>query len=167
MAPDTAIILQNLAEVPNEYRQLTNSINTFEKQVTLMQIKNRVSFLTEENVELTSYLSSHSIAWKKGEIVSTVEVFEDSPHWPFVHQYARERNIPILSSTVFSKSELDQSQWLHVRSQWRFGYPQPEAAFGYRAVTYADGRCEACGAGAEQIAPFRMTNPPLGESGTS
>ena len=126
-----------------------------------MQIKNKISFLAEENIELTSYLSTHGIAWHEGGIVSTVEIFEDSPHWQFVHQYANERNILILSATVFSKTELDNAQWLRVRSQWRFGYPQPEAAFGYRSVTYKeDCRCEACGAGLEQIAPFRMTKSP-------
>lgn len=126
-----------------------------------MQIKHRISFRAEENIELASYLSTHGIAWKEGEIVSTVEMFEGSPYWPFVHQYACENNMLVLSSTVFSQSELDHAQWLRIRSQWRYGYPQPEAAFGYRSVTYKEGcRCEACGAGLEQAAPFRMTKSP-------
>lgn len=126
-----------------------------------MKIKHRISFRAEENVELTSLLSNRGIAWKKGEIVSTVEIFEDSPHWPFIYQYANEKNISILSKTEFSRPELDNAQWLRVRSQWRSGYPQPEAAFGYRSVTYKAGcRCEACGIGLEQIAPFRMIKAP-------
>ena len=126
-----------------------------------MRVKNRISFRAESNNELTSYLSTHGIAWHKGEIVSTVEIFEDSPHWQFIHQYSSEYNIPILSATVFSKSELDNAEWLRVRSQWRCGYPQPEAAFGYRSVTYKAGcRCDTCGAGSDQIAPFRMAKSP-------
>lgn len=127
----------------------------------LVKIKHRISFRAEENVELTSYLSIHGIAWKEGEIVSTVEIFEDSPHWQFIYQYANENNISILSKTEFSKTELDNAEWLRMRSQWRYGYPQPEAAFGYRSVTYKEGcRCEACGTGLEQIAPFRMIKAP-------
>ena len=152
-----------------EYKIVYNPINQVVQlfisssipQVILVKIKHRIAFRAEEQVGLTSYLSGHDIVWKKGEIISSVELFEDNEHWQFVHQYACDRHIPILSSTDFSKSELDNARWLRIRSQWRFGYPQPEAAFGYRDVTYQEGRCEACGAGKKQIAPFRMTKTPV------
>lgn len=126
-----------------------------------MRIKHRISFRAEEHTELTFFLSIHGIAWRKGQIVSTVEVFEDSPHWQFIHQYVNERNILMLSGTEFSKAELENAEWLRIRSQWRCGYPQPEEAFGYLSVTYQEGcRCETCGAGKKQIAPFRMRKSP-------
>lgn len=126
-----------------------------------MQIKHRLAFRAEKHVDLISYLSGHNIAWKKGEIISTVEIFEDSPHWQFVHDYADENRILTIPATVFSTAELENAQWLGMRSQWRYGYPQPEAAFGYQSITYrADCHCGVCGAGLEQIAPFRMKKSP-------
>lgn len=67
-----------------------------------------------------------------------------------------------LSTTDFTRAEMRAAQWLNVKTDWHWGYPQPdEGSFGYRHVTYDDSAaCPKCWVGLRQIAPFQLIAEP-------
>lgn len=126
-----------------------------------MEIKRHLPFRAGDHPELVHYLNMTFTKWKHGEIISTVDLLESDFRWTFVAAYIAEHGLSARAETIFSEAERSAAPWLRVRSNWRFGYPQPEAAFGYKTVTYTRAaHCAECGCGLEQIAPFRMKSAP-------
>ena len=109
-----------------------------------MKVKKHICFSDVKDVQLVSYLNQHGIAYNCGEIVSTLDIYDQNPHWLHISQYVQEKNLLCTSETYFSKKELSSAEWLTVRSQWRNGYPQPEGSFQYEHITYsAEDHCLA------------------------
>jgi len=89
------------------------------------------------------------------------DIFEDDPHWPSIQALLEADGDHAIPTTVFTKQELKEAEWLRVRSKWHNGYPQPESAFGYRELTYDPTHyCRECGAGLVQKDSFRLTKAP-------
>lgn len=126
-----------------------------------MKINKHIPFRIDEHPQLVDYLSRNGLAFCRGDIISSLDIYESDPHWPDIAAYVQSRKMLCLSETTFSKKELSSAQWLTVRSKWRNGYPQPEGAFGYQSITYSDGNyCNECGAGLIQTEAFRMKAAP-------
>lgn len=126
-----------------------------------MEIKKHICFRSKQDLELTDFLIQNNIPFQEGEIISSLDIFESSPYWPFIAEYLIKRKLICLSETVFTKNELSKAEWLTVRSQWRCGYPQPEGAFAYETITYTRrDHCNECGSGLVQVNAFRIKKPP-------
>ncbi len=94
--------------------------------------------------------------------ISILNVTEDQKQWPDVEKLlAESRSLGHTVSTSFSKSELDDAEWLLLNALGHHGYPQPEDGLAYRDATYdLSDYCATCGIGAKQNAPFRMRAEP-------
>jgi len=91
----------------------------------------------------------------------TIEVFEDEEYWKTVSELMKHHDVLSLKECVYTKLEYNSALWFAVRSKWRWGYPQPEDSFGYKRITYNDGKyCNSCGSGLLQHAPFQLKNEP-------
>lgn len=124
-----------------------------------MEIKKRVVFRMDEAAGLIAYLRKNQIPFEENYI-SVIELLESDPRWPAIAEIVEQEDLICQSETVFTKQELDSAEWLQVRSQWKCGYPQPEANFEYETITYTrKGYCSECGSGLQQINPFRLRKP--------
>lgn len=126
-----------------------------------MEIRKRIAFRTDSHTELIDYLKNNALKFAEGEIISSVEILESNPHWPWIFDYAKRNDERVYSETLFSTHELESAKWLAVRSQWRNGYPQPENDFAYEGITYSsENHCVDCGAGLYQVDSFRIKKTP-------
>lgn len=126
-----------------------------------MKVKKHICFSEARDVQLVSYLNNQGIAYDHASHISTLDIYDNDPHWPFISQYVQTNSLMCLSETAFSQKELSSAEWLTVRSKWRNGYPQPENAFKYEQITYSSTQyCSECGAGLVQNNPFRIKQPP-------
>lgn len=125
-----------------------------------MEVSKHICFQEEKVPQLERYLRDNNIVYKTGDI-STLDIYESNPHWAYIANLVEYNNLFCLSETIFSEDELSSAEWLTVRSQWRFGYPQPENDFEYESYTYTrDNSCRQCGCGLRQIDSFRIKKPP-------
>lgn len=126
-----------------------------------MEIKRHVPFNAQKHPELVHYLNMTFATWKRGEIISSLDIKESDFRWPFIEEYLKAHEMYAYAQMIFTKEELSAAPWLHVRSNWHFGYPQPEDGFAYQTITYTSRHyCDKCGSGLEQVAPFRMKSKP-------
>ncbi len=126
-----------------------------------MKVKKQIWFNTEDSQELVAYLKKNEIAFEEVDHFSTVDIFDDDPHWPALLNYVNKQKLRCVSETIFSKKELFEAEWLTIYSQYRFGYPQPEGKFEYRNITYSSKNfCPYCDSGLEQVDSFRMKKVP-------
>ena len=126
-----------------------------------MKIKHRICFREDMQPEFVNYLRLNRIPYKSGEIISVLEIYENSPHWEDISMYVRNGNMSCRPETEFSKDELNSAEWLCMRSKWRFGYPQPEGKYAYETITYTrENYCQNCGSGLTQVDSFRMKKAP-------
>ena len=135
-----------------------------------MEIQKHIFFIKNEAPELYDYIIKNKIKCKcsegiaAGDVFVSLDIYESNQHWNYIEKYCDIHNVgkPIRSETIFSKNELNNAQWLTLRSKWHNGYPQPEAAFGYKKdITYSnDKHCSTCGDGLKQIDSFRLKKQP-------
>ena len=126
-----------------------------------MEISRHICFRREDAPELADYLTYHGIAGAGALGIITLDILESDPHYFFIWNIVQQKHLSYLSETIFTKEELRGAAWLRVRSQWRFGYPQPEAAFEYDTITYSpEDRCPKCNCGLKQVQPFRIKKVP-------
>lgn len=126
-----------------------------------MDVNKHVCFRAEQEPMLISFLQENGIAYDQGEIITSFDILQSNQHWQDISRYIADRALFCISNTVFTESELSSAQWLTLRSQWRCGYPQPEAAFRYEQITYSkSGHCEVCGSGLIQNCEFRIKKTP-------
>ena len=117
---------------------------------------------------LTNYIQNNNVKHTFGEIVCSVDICEDDPHWNEILPLLERKHNTYISETKFSKSECAVAEWLTMRSQWHYDYPQPENQ--YTKVTYAeDSLCanRDCGIGLIQQDCFRLKKDPNGENEAS
>lgn len=125
-----------------------------------MKVKKRILFSKEDHADLLPFLLNQGISFNDNH-VATIEMYDDHIAWPAIETYVTENDLLCLSETIFTKTELENAEWLRVRSQWRNGYPQPENAFEYQNVTYTQANyCHECGCGLHQVRPFRIKKAP-------
>lgn len=126
-----------------------------------MEIKRHVTGRPDDDFELFKFVKENGITYKEDSIVFAFDIYESSTHWPFIREYLRANNGTALNETEFSREELENAEWLKIRSQWRNGYPQPESGFKYETITYTrDNYCTECGSGLKQIDSFRIKKEP-------
>lgn len=125
-----------------------------------MKIEKRILFSKEDDADLLTFLLKNGISFKDNYL-AVLEIYDDHPAWPVIEAYVKENDLLCLSETLFTKTELDNADWLSVRSKWRNGYPQPEDAFEYQNITYTCANyCYECGCGLQQVQPFRFKKEP-------
>ena len=90
------------------------------------------------------------------------DIEESDPMWDAIKRLVQQWDVGDTVSTRFSACEVSAAQWLEIVPDWHHGYPQPnELDFGYRRATYdLIDRCEQCGIGMVQRAPFQMKGEP-------
>jgi hypothetical protein len=129
-----------------------------------MHINHHISFNKNEHLELYHYILRNNI---KSESVEgwdyvVVDIYEDSCHWEKILFYLGGEPDVDICTTIFSKKELENAEWLSVRSKWHNGYPQPNSGTDtYDKVTYDTANyCKKCGSGLVQNNPFRISSMP-------
>ena len=91
--------------------------------------------------------------------LQTLRVYEDAPSWAIVRDIALANDALDVVRTRFTAAEISRAACLRLRPAWHLGYPQPTE--GWRALVYdLKDYCAACGVGARQVSPFRMTGEP-------
>lgn len=126
-----------------------------------MEVMKHIAFAVYGHPQLWAYICEHKLPVKGGERVVSLDIPASSPHWPDLEGFVQRESLVCLSEPVFTREELDGAQWLQVRTTNRMGCPQPEAAFGYREITYApEGLCPECGCVLEQADRFRLRKFP-------
>ena len=126
-----------------------------------MKINKHICFSKEKAPELVDYLLQNGIPFNCTGSLLTIDIQQDSPYWNDICDIVERKKLTCLSQTTFSKKELEEAQWLCVRSKWMQGYPQPESNFAYQSITYDDSRyCKECGSGLYQQSPFRLKSYP-------
>jgi hypothetical protein len=125
-----------------------------------MRIKHRYVFRSDnDNCGVKEFLNLNSIKYKisSGIELISVEVFEDKNYWEELDRLMTNIRAVSQIERVFSKSELQNADWLTIRGNWRLGYPQPDDGFAYRETTYNNRNfCSKCGCGLEQKEEFHM-----------
>lgn len=126
-----------------------------------MEIRKHIAFRRDAAPELFCFLKENLIPFEEGGMICSVDILESSPYWECISGYIKEKDLFCSSETVFTTDEMNNSEWLRVRSQWRFGYPQPESAFQFETITYTrDNHCSKCGCGLNQVDAFRFKQLP-------
>lgn len=124
-----------------------------------MEVNRHIFFRKTSEPLLYTYLLHNGIPFKDGEHCC-FDIFESSPHWANMERIADMDNLTSISYTVFTKKELQEAQWLTIRSTWEFAYPQPESKPGYMEGVYASGYCKECFSGLTTIGSFRIKKAP-------
>ena len=128
-----------------------------------MEVTKHIGFSKEMHHGLWTYICQNNIPVDQtdGEDVAAIDILTSDPHWPWISEYMIKTKLTCLSDMIFSKEELQEAQWMRVRSIWRTGYPQPEDCYKYETITYTrDHYCCHCGVGLEQIDAFRIKRVP-------
>ena len=127
-----------------------------------MEINKHICFTNEKNPRLLRYLTKNGINFKANtKFCSVLDIFESSPYWNDIADILSKEKAVCVSDTRFSKKELQNAEWMTVRSVWHNGYPQPESNFDYEDITYTrENKCSACGVGLSQTDSFRLKKVP-------
>lgn len=125
-----------------------------------MQIAHKLTFSHRDEVD--SVLKAFTINTKQsilpgGGYLIHIDVAEDDIEWPRLRMLAREKNAVDVYTTIFTAAEIEAAEWVRLSPAYEQGYPQPED--GWEEATYAHA-CPECGAGYQQIAPFRLRREP-------
>lgn len=127
-----------------------------------MRVSKHICISAEEDFDLVLYVHKSGIPYEKFSSTSIIfDMYEDDPHWQVIGPRVEQLGAFCLSTTIFTKQELKDAEWLRVHSKWHNGYPQPESAHGYQEITYDTSQlCRECGAGLVQKDAFRLTKAP-------
>ncbi len=126
-----------------------------------MEISRHICFKPHKVPEMVQYLRRNNVPFEDDEEMSVLDIYESSAHWPYIEKHVQSAKLFCLCETIYSSEELQNAKWLSIRSQWRFGYPQPEDDFNYENITYARRNCcPQCSSGLQQTNPFRIKKAP-------
>lgn len=128
-----------------------------------MDIWNHIAFSKITHKELWDYVQRHNIPVNHREDLhmAAIEIYSSDPHWAWIDAYCKSIGRNYQSDTVFTKEEIQQADWMRVRSIWRTGYPMPMDGFRYETITYSKEKyCSECGIGLEQQNLFRLKKVP-------
>ena len=127
-----------------------------------MRIKHRFAFNTSK-AEIISFLSKQNIELDIGVIVTAFEIFEDDASYSEIKNYLEYNNIRSSLATsyaVFTQDEINEAQWLGVRSAWYNGYPQPQNSDYISSVYDTTNYCDKCDKGLVQKGSFTIKKEP-------
>ena len=128
-----------------------------------MKIRHRIAYSKETvSKPFIDFLVEKKAEFKKtSSDIGVAYIYEENDYLDELDRfYQTERTTPIID-VVYSDSEYSQAEWLSIRPQFRFEYPQPEDEFAYKHYTYDDKNyCEKCGCGLTQQASFRVKKEP-------
>ncbi len=128
-----------------------------------MDVWNHIGFSKIVHKELWDYVREHNIPvnHRPDEHIASIQMYTSDPRWQWIETYMKAKRQSWISDTIFTKEELQQAQWMRVRSEWVTGYPEPMDGFAYQTITYTkDDYCAACGIGLKQVDCFRMKKVP-------
>lgn len=128
-----------------------------------MDVWNYIAFSKITHRGLWDYVQKHNIPVNHREDLhmASIEIYASDPHWAWIEAYWKGIGRNCQSDTVFTKDEIQQADWMRVRSIWRTGYPMPMDGFKYETITYTRDRyCAECGIGLEQVDSFRIKKIP-------
>ncbi len=126
-----------------------------------MEINRYVSFDIKKYFELQKFFKEQGIKYEETPYDFCFDIYESNINWPFVKEYIERENIFSWTETVFSQREINNAEWMRIRSVWHFGYPQPEIGFMNGEVTYdRKVKCPECGRGFKQFESFRIKKVP-------
>ncbi len=95
---------------------------------------------------------------------AVARVDEADPIWPRAEAILRAHGASDHVASVelsFDEPERAGAAWLHLRSVWHNGFPQPEDDWPEGSGTLdLSGRCPVCGVGVRQVGPYRLKRPP-------
>ena len=121
----------------------------------------RFSFQPNKIPELKAYLCENSIPIQVDGNVYSFEIQKNDSHWQNISDILRNSTPRCISDTPPAQDDLSDTEWLRMWCQTRFGYPQPEAGFQYKSITYIRERiCPECGNGSTQQDAFRIKKLP-------
>jgi len=125
-----------------------------------MRIKYRYGFNNNES-DIADFIIKQNIKHDKGAIITVFELLDDDEHFEIALKFLENHGIkPTISEAVFSQKEMDEAQWLSIRSTWRHDYPQPKDR-GYIFSTYdATDYCDECKKGLKQKESFVIKKEP-------
>ena len=127
-----------------------------------MEIRHRISFSHLAQVEAA--LDALCVNIKRtslpgGGHVLHVDMAESDPGWSDIAALAREKNATDVFNTFFSEEEIRTAEWNRLIPIHEKGYPQPEKDHQWANAVY-QGRCQTCGVGFQQKAPFHVRREP-------
>ena len=128
-----------------------------------MDYKQRIVFRDDEHKKLIKFLDEQKIKYEHDASISLIvlEILESSKFWPAINKYLIENKMLPYTEGVYSKDEMEQAEWLTMRSKWRWEYPQPAGDGGYQHITYSEKNyCDECGSGLVQTNSFRVKKTP-------
>ena len=126
-----------------------------------MEVWNHFTYRKDLDPLTNNYILNNDIPYKSGEILCSVDISEDDPRWRELEQILKAEDNFYISENKFSKEEFFSAEWLTVRSQWYYDYPQPEN--NYRRVTYMEEQLcsnKDCGMEEVQKDSFRFKRTP-------
>ncbi|MCY2980388.1 MAG: hypothetical protein NTU79_17115 [Planctomycetota bacterium] len=91
----------------------------------------------------------------------TLDIAESDPRWTLVKELSRQWNCIDQVYSTFTRTDLEQAEYLAIVPRWHQGYPMPDNNGGYLDKTYRGHLgCAICGVGRLQVEPFRMRSEP-------
>lgn len=127
-----------------------------------MRIKHRYAFLNHNDIKkIIEFLNKNKIKYDitNDNLLIIVEAYEDESYWNELEKIMIKHRKEPITEKVFSSKELEDAEWLRVRSRWRWEYPQPEDE--YTKITYDDSSyCSSCGCGLVQQRNFLLKKSP-------
>ena len=112
-------------------------------------------YVLENNIPANHSDNSHLVV---------VDLLASSEYWPWIENFIvshPSHAVVCMSEPQFTKEELENAQWMSVRSIWRYGYPEPSADYSYEEITYTrKDYCPKCSVGLKQVDSFRIKKAP-------
>lgn len=123
-----------------------------------MRIKYHYAYSIKENI-ITKELLNLNIPFKTGDILISFDIFDDNKNWLYIKNIMDKNGVIPVIEKEFIKKEVEEAEWLEIRSNWRWSYPQPEDE--YESITYNNSNyCDKCGRGLAQIDSFYLKKEP-------
>lgn len=131
-----------------------------------MRIRHRYG-ISSFDKRVLRFLSRHKIAYQSDGLITSVEAFEDDERFGDIELYMRKMNAVDVKDAIYEKTELENSEWLTIKSEWWHQYPEPRDNMAYMSTTYDSTEyCKGtdngyyCGKGLRQVHPFMMAKRP-------
>jgi len=132
-----------------------------------MRIKHRY-ILNNGEKDILAFLDKMKIKYDKNEIITVFEIYEDDRDYMAIKAFMTSKgNESIGREAVYTIEEINEAQWLAVRSSWVSLYPHPREDMKYRFTTYdATDYCEGsrpkyyCNKGSIQKEDFAFEKKP-------
>jgi hypothetical protein len=123
-----------------------------------MRIRHRLA-VRPSNVTRTA-LRECGVSPKNEDAIAIVASVDESHRgWERLKELLSGHIISDTVTTVFTDSEQASAEWLVLRADKVWGYPQPEETYEEECYSQKDW-CEMCGIGLTQVAPLRLLKAP-------